>query len=266
MEELQERVELLPQDLPRPPPTQEVHRVAVKMPPFWRERPTLWFAQLEAQFTLAAISEEKTKFAYVVASLEERYANEVEEIIQNPPNDNPYTFLKTELIKRLSLSLEKRVRQLISEEELGDRKPSQLLRHLKLLAGSVVQEPLLKTLWLQRLPVHVQAILQTQANLQIDQLAATADKIVEVSPVSTVNAVKEDFDVCQKMESLSLQLANLQKELRDLKRSRSRSRSKSRYRSPNNSFTSDECWYHQRFKEKATKCRQPCKFVSKNEN
>ena len=80
----------------QPPP--EVSRISVKPPPFWRDRPALWFAQLEAQFTLAGITTEATKYSYVIANLDERYAKEVEDLLSMPPTDTPYTKLKTELI------------------------------------------------------------------------------------------------------------------------------------------------------------------------
>jgi len=34
----------------------EVNRVAIKMPPFWREDPELWFSQLESQFSISGNS------------------------------------------------------------------------------------------------------------------------------------------------------------------------------------------------------------------
>jgi hypothetical protein len=58
--------------------------VAVRLPPFWAERPAVWFAQAEAQFTLAGISSEQTKFCYVISQLDQRYAAEVEDIISQP--------------------------------------------------------------------------------------------------------------------------------------------------------------------------------------
>jgi hypothetical protein len=41
-----------------------VSRMVVRLPPFWPEQPAMWFAQAEAQFTLAGISTENTKFCY----------------------------------------------------------------------------------------------------------------------------------------------------------------------------------------------------------
>uniref|UniRef100_A0ABD2WYG9 Uncharacterized protein n=1 Tax=Trichogramma kaykai TaxID=54128 RepID=A0ABD2WYG9_9HYME len=120
-----------------------VHRVAVKLPAFWPDRPSLWFAQADSHFILSDIT----------------------------------------LIERLSASEEQRVRQLISEEELGDRKPSQFLRHLRSLAGAtIVQDNLMRQLWLHRLPSSVRAILATQTDAALDKLAELADKIIEISP------------------------------------------------------------------------------------
>jgi hypothetical protein len=102
----------------------EISRVAVRLPPFWAERPNVWFAQAEAQFTLAGISSEQTKFYYIISQLDQRYATEVDDIITSPPEREPYTTLRTEVIRRLSHSREQRIHQLLTLEEMGDRKPS----------------------------------------------------------------------------------------------------------------------------------------------
>lgn len=248
------------------PSDNAIHRVTVKFPPFWPDKPEVWFAQAEAQFALANITQDTTKYNYIVSQLDARFANEVDDIITRPPNTGRYERLKTELIRRLSLIEEQRVRQLISAEELGDRKPSQFLRHLRSLAGSAqVQDNLLRTLWLQRLPQQIQAILQIQSDLALDKLAELADKVAEVAPpimpIATTAAVSEppisEVNIlAQRVEQLSLQIAALQND-RSLSHLRNRSRSHSRSRS-----STDEklCWYHSRFRDKANKCVSPCKF------
>jgi hypothetical protein len=55
--------------------------MAVQLPPYWAKQPAMWFAQAEAQFTLAGISSEKIMFCYVISLLNHRYAAEVEAII-----------------------------------------------------------------------------------------------------------------------------------------------------------------------------------------
>ncbi|XP_023314763.1 uncharacterized protein LOC111693661 [Trichogramma pretiosum] len=173
----------------------QVHRVAVRLPTFWLDKPAVWFAQAEAQFALDNITTELTKYYHVISQLDGRAAAEVEDIITNPPVIESYTHLRQQLIDRLSSSEEQRVRQLLHDEELGDRKPSQFLRHLKSLAGPTPLQPnLLRHLWLRRLPPHVQTVLTTRPELSLEQLSDLADKIVEISPLFSVHAVEHDSE------------------------------------------------------------------------
>jgi hypothetical protein len=66
-------------------PLAEVSRVAVRLPPFWAERPAVWFAQAEAQFFLAGINSGQTKFCYVISQLDHHFVSEVEGVITSPP-------------------------------------------------------------------------------------------------------------------------------------------------------------------------------------
>ncbi|KAJ8737944.1 hypothetical protein PYW08_000539 [Mythimna loreyi] len=66
--------------------------------------------------------------------------------------DDRYEKLKTELVRRLSASQERKVKQLLMHEELGDRKTSQFLRNLQGLAGPAVPEDFVRTIWSSRLP------------------------------------------------------------------------------------------------------------------
>ncbi|XP_076660566.1 uncharacterized protein LOC143363921 [Halictus rubicundus] len=127
--------------------TPEVSKVAIRIPPFWPEQPELWFRQIEAQFALNGITADTTKFYYILSQLEPKYAVEVQDIFINPPEANKYGTLRSELLKRLSATQGKRIRQLLEQEEIGDRTPSQFLRHMRNLAGTTVSDEFLRTLW-----------------------------------------------------------------------------------------------------------------------
>lgn len=254
------------------PPPDSIFKVSAKLPPFWTDRPSVWFAQVESQFSISGITTEQTKYDYVVAQLDSRLISEVEDIISNPPAKDRYTKLKEELIKRLSASEEQRVRRLLSDEELGDRKPSQFLRHLRTFAGTTFTDAnLLRQLWLRRLPQQLQAILAAQSELSVDKLAELADKIMEVSPgIATPNSPASVFatsapsttdegfqTLSARLEELSVQVAALSVDHRGRNRSRS-TNNRSRSATPG---TQKFCWYHRTFRTRATKCTQPCSWV-----
>ena len=118
------------------------------------------------------------------------------DILVSPPTVKPYQVLKTELMKRTSASEQKRLHQLLTAEELGDRKPSQLLRRMEQLLGAKqLEDSIFKQLFLQRLPHHVQSILaSSRDDMTVNQLSELADRILEVaSPslpsVSNITAV-----------------------------------------------------------------------------
>lgn len=256
---------------PSDEPTYSMTTVNIKIPPFWPEKPAIWFAQVECQFAISKVTDETAKFYHIVGSLERQYAAEVEDILTGAPD---YNKLKSELIKRLSVSRENKVKQLLMVEELGNRKPSQFLRHLQHLAGPEVPGDFLKTIWTSRLPSGMQTIIASQPTLSLDALAELADRINDIAPsthrVAEVSSSTSAFDELTKQVAvLTKQVHALTTKLDSRSRSRQRStshrdnrRSTSSRRSSSNYQKFPVCWYHNKFGAKATKCVKPCDFDS----
>lgn len=247
-----------------------VCKVAIKLPPFWTNKPAVWFGQIEAQFTIAGITSDSTMFDYVVAHLDQKLAGEVEDIITKPPpKGQRYAKLKEELTRRLSMSDEQRLRQLISEEELGDRRPSQFLRYLRSLASVSLSDDILRQLWLQRLPQQVQAILVSQSELSLDKLADLADKVFEFTGTKQVSACVDTTPttldkLILRVEELGRQVATLSTNHRS-SRSHSRTSAGRRSRTTTPANKSKLCWYHKKFDVKASKCIKPCSWMSSHQ-
>ncbi|XP_072948060.1 uncharacterized protein [Epargyreus clarus] len=250
----------------------EINRVGVRMPPFYPDKPGLWFAQLESQFVLANITVDSTKYHHAMGQLDPIYASEVEDIITAPSAPDKYERLKAELIKRLSASREKKVKQLLTDEELGDRKPSQFLRHLKHLAGPGVPEEFLRTIWTSRLPSSTQSIIASQANTSLDEVAELADRIhdivtpsPQVAAASTI-APSGSCNMSNEIAELSRQVQMLTSKVDRMSRQKSRSnvpnrsRARSTQRSQSNYRKFPTCWFHHKFGNKANQCVKPCDF------
>jgi len=244
-----------PSDLPH------ISRVGIKIPPFWPEDPAVWFAQLEAQFTLANITQYYTKYYYAISQLDGSVTKEVKDIVPNPPETGKLNKLKTELIDRLTFSQEQRVHQLLTHEEIGDRRPSQCLRHLANLGESSIPQDFLRTLWSNRLPTHIQAVIATQRNAPLDDVAKLADTVNEVTPQAHVALTSPSGDIASliaRINDLAQQVASLTVTSRS---PQSRKRSNIRARSPSsnhhNGSANPVCWYHRRYKEHAKRCTTP---------
>ena len=257
---------------PAPAPRAAVAAVSIKLPPFWPSDPEIWFVQVEAQFSTRNITSQKTRFEYLVSSLSPEIATEVRDLLIHPPAENPYDTLKAELVKRTAASGQKKIQQLIRGEELGDRKPTQLLRRMQQLLGDQAAEAnqtFLRELFLQRLPSNVRMVLAcSDTAMSLTALAAMADKVIEVATpsVAAIAQQQPDPDLRQLREEVS-KLTDLVAALSHHRRPRTRSRSRSRAPSPAPASQQQEqdisvsgslCWYHHRFGKDARKCQEPC--------
>lgn len=128
---------------------------------------------MEAQFHTSCILLDETKYNYIIQSLDDDSLSEVSDIVLNSPATEQYETLKNRLIKSYAESAQKKLRTFLSDIDLGDRKPSQLLRRMRDLAQQSVTDEVLKSLWLQRLPPQLQAILSASSH-DLEQLSQLA--------------------------------------------------------------------------------------------
>ena len=206
------------------------------------------------------------KFNYVVTQLNQQQSVEVEDIITTPPEPDPYDQLKAELIRSLSTTPEQRDRQLLSQEELGDRKPSQFLRHLKGLAPDVPDE-FLCILWAKRLPPHVQAILTGRPEDKLETASLLADKICEFTPPPTTAGVpttqapnnaprsRQVDDPVQQVSSQQPHLSHTHPRPRERHGITSRDLACCQNSPP---VSHGICCYHWHFGNQARNCKPPC--------
>ncbi|XP_064461529.1 uncharacterized protein LOC135371401 [Ornithodoros turicata] len=142
----------------------------------------LWFAHVAVLFADRHITSQLSEFGYILAHLPPETAAEVRDLIIRPHAEHLYDTLRDELIRRTTLSSENRIRQLLTSEELGDRRPTQLLCRMRELAGNpTAEDALLRELFLQRLPHNIRMILASSEHVSLDDQAKMADRIMELA-------------------------------------------------------------------------------------
>ena len=129
------------------PPT--IAAVTPKLPNFWPERSKLWFTQVEANFAISRVTEEQTKYNYVVAALPPEIAVLVEDVLEKPPTV-PYTILD-----RTTPSVTQQIASVLNDEPISDQNVTAALRDMRHRLGPAANDQLLKVRLLQRLPEKI---------------------------------------------------------------------------------------------------------------
>ncbi|GFR09381.1 transposon Tf2-9 polyprotein [Trichonephila clavata] len=247
---------------------------AVKVPQYNFSDPQLWFSTCERTFALGvpkAITDTCTKFNHIVSNLPPEATAIVRDLIITPDETDPYGAIKAQLIQRTGESSQQEIRKLLTDEELGDRKPSELLRTMNRRASSHnVPKELMLELFLQQLPTSVQTILASITPITVEKAAEVADRILEVSIPNvslSTNAIVSSSEnrILQEIERLNRRIDDLTMRQRTPeRRNNSLSRNHSRNRSFSRSRESGFCWYYRKFQERAKRCNSPCSY-KKNE-
>ena len=179
---------------------------------------------------MRGISSDDTKYAYIVAALDQRTAERLLDLLENPPRTNKYHKLKNRLLASFSLSERQRASRLLSLTGLGDRRPSELMDEMLALLGNHSPCFLFEELFRQQLPADVRMALENADFSDPREAAQMADRLWEDRSQSTVATASEEVTAVAKPSQAR--------------------------RSPRTEF----CYFHRRFGSRARRCSPPCSF------
>jgi len=248
-------------------PQYQTAAVSMKIPPVWTFDPELWLQHIEAIFSTHRVTADNTRFQHAVAGLDAATLKVVRDIVANPPTTDKYLALKTAIIQRLGPTRQTQIKQLLCDVHLGDRKPSQLLRDMQQLSRDDITPEALRILWLQRLPTALASSLLPQ-QVSLAELAIIADEAHELLKDTlpmTVPAPRPATTPVQPVNSVNSELSEIVALLRDFTRKTPRDtrnvRDTRNFRRPQKpDSAAGVCFYHNKFKDKAFKCRAPCSY------
>lgn len=263
-----------------------------RIPDFWTDQPRIWFLQIESVLAPQHLSDQ-AKYDLVIGKLSKDVISQITNLIINPPATGKFQALKQRLLNIYEESASRQLQKLLSEMDLGDQKPSQLLYRMRELAREKIPDDTLRILWQSHLPSATRAVLAVADSKDLDALAATADKVMETTRPIQVHEVSnqqtESATILAEIAKLNLRIANLENDrsrpsdrssqCRCTQRGRSRSRSRKfrpsfnrQSRDPSGSSSRSKgdpnwlCSYHYRYRENARSCVPPCAWKKQQEN
>ncbi|XP_064488375.1 uncharacterized protein LOC135400475 [Ornithodoros turicata] len=129
----------------------------LRLPSFWIKNPKTWFRQVKALFQARRIQNQMTKYCEVQPLIPLELIDDIDDVLSSIRPDNAYDTLKSAIVSRTTVSERARIQQLLTTEERGDRRPSQLLHRMRQLLGdrSDDHSAILRERFLNRLPQDV---------------------------------------------------------------------------------------------------------------
>jgi hypothetical protein len=221
---------------------------AVKLPEFWADDVSLWFRQCEAIFTSNDIDDEKQMFNSIVGRLPPSVAVSCRSLLMeiDPTVRTPYTMLKTHLTKCFGRTDWQLAFAIMDAPSLGDRRPSQMLQDMRaLMPKGETEGRLFLAHFVRRLPTKVSDLLLATDVIDADQMAAAADRMVQIPEPTPVAAIAE---------------------VPSPRKARSPNRSPGYKKRPQTPGPKDKkhCWYHAKYGKDASKCQPPCRWEAEN--
>ncbi|VDP21028.1 unnamed protein product [Schistosoma margrebowiei] len=212
--------------------------------PFWPDNTEAWFRYTEANFREHGVNDTRAQFFAVVKALPRKFNMYVTPSMFTSDVSEPYETLKRSILKQGDLTDRQKLDQLFNNIDLQHGSATGMLQRMREVIGlRTFDEGLFKHFSLSKLPQQVQAVLVSFQNNALDELAASADRILEITKSFTteVFSVKEkpqttQNDITQLCHTLTRYLSFRNDRKRSLtpRRSIPRKRSVSRPRETDN--------------------------------
>ena len=224
---------------------QETNLLQTKIPELMGNEST-WFLQLESIFQISKITSEQTKFLHLVSNIPTNTLKKFENYLSNE-SSSPYTDLKKAMINDKKQPKSRTFEKLI-ELTLGERSPSSLLREMKSLLQEIenqttIPEGFLKEAFLHAIPESIRHHLVNYESQTLEEIAKKADRHVELSNSTEMHTIR--YKEPNELHELREEIAELRSKLKE-----------------NPKIL---CFYHQKYREEARKCVQPCFWKSGKE-
>jgi hypothetical protein len=176
---------------------QHVAHVAFKIPDFWPHNPNMWFRKIESKFRICNIRHSSTKYDHLLSALPTDICSSINdslgEIDENA--EDAYEQLKALLIFRYTMDRWARAFELHKFPEIGDMKPSEMMRQMKaLLTPDSPAGTYFMAAFLLRLPADMIDPIISQDFKDCNKMAEYVNKLYARRRGNTIAAINANHD------------------------------------------------------------------------
>jgi predicted transcriptional regulator len=273
-------------------PTESTGRIA-KLSPFSRENTKVWFEVAEQILASECRTDSQAKLSLLKAIGSDvlREAG-IDTVSYN------WQQIRDQILRHFGDTREKQLREFLSTQQLGDQKPTTLLRTM--LSQAEGYERLVRMRFLEVMPKEVRICLVGNPNRDLEELGKLADDMMEqfnIRPIASVSQqqqivsssasgacassrdpiinqlVEDNRKLQEQLKQLTESVNNISFQARqsryDNNTNTNRPRSNSRGRSPSRGRFNPKgplCYYHFNFRQHATRCDgNGCKWKNNNQ-
>jgi hypothetical protein len=241
---------------------QHVAHVAFKIPDFWPHDPSMWFRKIESKFRICNIRQSSTKYDHLLSALPTDICSSINDSLAEIDENaaDAYEQQKALLMSRYTMDRWARSFKLHKFPEIGDMKPSKMMRQMKaLLPPDSNPGTYFMSTFLLGLPADMIDHIISQDFKDCTKMAEYADKLyarrrgnaiatVSDSPINAVSGGRRressPHDRCCRSPS---------------RQGRSRKETPGPYKEDD-----DICYYHYTYGDRAMKCKPGCQWVPGN--
>lgn len=141
------------------------------------KKPELWLALVNMAMDTFKVQDPKTKKYLITTALPHDLQMKLADKIQ----DENITFqqLQDAIITAVRVPGDERIKKLLSNAPMGQRKPSEYLKYLRELAAGEIDKdsPVIRSVFEQNMPKEILKIIAPEETTSLDVFAATADRI-----------------------------------------------------------------------------------------
>ena len=253
----------------QPSATATIEAISTKLPEFYANNPDGWFINAEAQFAIARITDERTKFFHAVRALDPKTSEEIqhflnEECQRTGENATPYSNLKKKLLSVFGRSKTSKMAELLGMHSFNENGAESTLRRMRVLCTDI--DTMLQCKLLSMASASTRTAVSSLEFETAEELAKALDQAME----------KERFSMAINQQSVQATLESTSESVHQCDISAVTKRldsSRNKDQLSSKQFTTQKdrqiCFYHERFGLKARKCSgSPCKFAAliKSEN